>query len=137
MANGSIVQATAFNTRTSPAAFTNLVQFTAGTALAPFTTYEIIASLSFSGTAPVDGVDSDNANLISDGTSSAALLIPAVAGLVATWKLIVTTGTSGVVQMQNLRTATTGTIYHASLIASPLASAPAIVGGQPLVDPVI
>lgn len=122
MANGSIVHSTVFNSRTTPAAFSNLTSFTSGNsnALLPFTTYEIVASLFFSGTAPVDGTDSDNVNVLFEGTSSAALPIPAVAGVMATWRLIGTTGTNGTVQMQNLRLATTGTIYHASLIAYPL-----------------
>lgn len=127
---GSIAQSTSFNSRTSPAAFTNLTQFTGATALLPGTTYELIASLYFSGTAPVDGTDSDNANLVIDGTSSAALPIPAVAGYVATWKVVITTGTGGVVQMQNLRTATTGTIYHASIIANPLIPSIVTPAGQ-------
>jgi hypothetical protein len=105
---------------TSPAAFVPLAIFSSGTALTPFTTYELIASCYLAGTTPVDGTDNDNVQIVVDSTTVGRLIMPASAGLVATAKFIATTGTGGVVQMQSRGAGTTGTIYRALLVASPM-----------------
>ena len=112
------------NLVTSPGAFANLATFT----LAPFTAYEIVWTASFSGTAAVDAVDGDNIRLAVGGTASAAFSIPAVPAVANSGRIVVLTDAGGVVTLQSIVIGTVGTIYHAAMVAHPLA---AVAGGAP------
>lgn len=84
--------------------------------------YEVVATIYFSGTAPVDGVDNDNVCIFTDNVITAAILpCPAVAGVVATFRVLVNTvGTN--IKLGAIGAGTLATIYNTSIEAIPLAS---------------
>lgn len=114
MSGGSAITTYNRNQTTAPGGGATLAILT----LATSATYEIIVTAYFSGTAPVDGTDSDNLSLVLEGSGVAQPLVPAAANTLFTYKCLLTTGTTGVVGLVTVGAATAGTKYHTSIAAT-------------------
>ena len=111
--SGSIVK----NARvTSPGALATLVQAAAADGLIAGE-YEVTAAFYFAGTAPVDGTDSDNVNLVVDNVTQTKLGIAAVSNQLQNYRFLVQTNGTNIKLVVN-SAGTTGTSYDATIGAT-------------------
>lgn len=99
------------NRATSPGALASLAQLNP-----PAGIYTVEATVYFSGTAPVDGVDTDNVVLTTDNVFTAAVIpSPAVLGVVFTkvWESVQTNGQN--IKLNTGGASTVGTIYNTTI----------------------